>query len=479
MRRRIFWGGVLVAVVVLALAATAGAVIRQQLVRRSHDELTRQAEVAARLVQRTDLASFILGTDTGRQTRTDQRPARQETAALVIGRLLEVVKEVGGHDYLEAARVTPSGLAVLVEDPEVLGQVPAGLENGNGLEIEVDGHPVIASVRTVPIGEGAHLRIAFARDEPLLDTALFTRPLLFALIVGAVLALLLAFAVSRRLGKKLDPIEDAARAIADGDFGARVPVTERDELGRVAAAFNEMAGQLQGARERERDFLMSVGHDLRTPLTTIRGYAEALDGGDVEGDDLPRVAGVLHRQTDRLSRLVEDLMLLARLQAREFTLRPERVDVAAHLKEVVDGYRTRADEVRLRLDARLDPVGVGLIDPDRIGQMLGNLIDNAFRYTPEGGTVTIALARTVPGFEITVTDTGPGIDPEDVPRVFERLYVAQRYRPVRPEGSGLGLSIVKELSEAMGGVVSVASTPGQGTSVTVRLPLETGSSGTG
>jgi two-component system sensor histidine kinase BaeS len=126
--------------------------------------------------------------------------------------------------------------------------------------------------------------------------------------------------------------------------------------------------------------------------------------------------------------------------------------------------------LRIRLEVAVEPVGTVTLDPDRIAQILGNLIDNAFRYSPEGGSVTVRLAPQDQGFVVSVADTGPGIDPEDLPRVFDRLYVAQRYRPVRPEGSGLGLSIVKELVDAMGGSVAVASTPGRGTEVTVSMP---------
>lgn len=459
MRRRIFWGAFGVAAAVLALSAIAGAVVRQQLVDQSQAELTRQAEVAARLVGNpTAFTNLDLG-----------RASQAQLTVRLTERVLSLVREVGGHDYVEAARVTPNGVIALVEDPSLLGLLPTGLDNANGLELELEGSPVIAAVRTVVLSDQLTLRIAIGRDEPLLDSRLFSRPMWVALLIGAVLALVLAYGVSRRLGRRLDPIEDAARAIADGDFGARVEVTGDDELGRVGEAFNEMASRLEGAQQRERDFLMNVGHDLRTPLTTIRGYAEGLDGGDIDADDLPRVAAVLDRQTDRLSRLIEDLMLLARLEAREFTLRPERVDVAAHLKEIVDGYRTRADELHIRLEAAIEHVGDVMIDPDRIGQVLGNLVDNAFRYAPEGGTVTVSLGPHPGGFIVAVSDTGPGIDAEDVSRVFDRLYVAQRYRPVRPEGSGLGLSIVKELVDAMGGLIDVRSEPGSGTTIAVTM----------
>jgi signal transduction histidine kinase len=214
---------------------------------------------------------------------------------------------------------------------------------------------------------------------------------------------------------------------------------------------------------------MSVGHDLRTPLTTIRGYAEGLDAGEIEAADLARVGSVLRTQTDRLSRLVEDLTLLARLEAREFTLRTEPVDLAAHLKEIVEGYRTRADDAYVRLEFEAEPIGVLDVDPDRVAQICGNLLDNALRYTPDGGVVRVEVLGEDGRAAIRVTDSGPGIDAEDLDHVYERLYVAQRYRPVRPEGSGLGLSIVKELADAMGAEVTVTSELGVGTTVVVAL----------
>jgi signal transduction histidine kinase len=185
---------------------------------------------------------------------------------------------------------------------------------------------------------------------------------------------------------------------------------------------------------------------------------------------MQRVGEVLHRQTDRLSRLVEDLMMLARLEAREFTLRPEIVELGAHIDGLVEAHRQRAEGMEVELVATLDEVGDVVIDPDRVDQILGNLIENALRYTPAGGSVTVTLQGGDEWVSLGVADTGAGIEADDVPRVFERLYVAQRYQPVRPEGSGLGLSIVKELTEALGGWVEFVSAPDLGTTVTVRLP---------
>jgi signal transduction histidine kinase len=177
----------------------------------------------------------------------------------------------------------------------------------------------------------------------------------------------------------------------------------------------------------------------------------------------------MHNQTDRLSRLIEDLMMLARLEAREFSWRPEDVDLAAHLREIAHAQQTRATAMRVGLTTEIEDVGIVQVDPDRVSQIAGNLIDNALRYTPEGGTVGLGLHRNAEWVALSVSDTGPGIDKEDVEHVFERLYVAQRYRPIRPEGSGLGLSIVKELVDAIEGEITVESEVGRGTVVTVRL----------
>ncbi len=168
-------------------------------------------------------------------------------------------------------------------------------------------------------------------------------------------------------------------------------------------------------------------------------------------------------------------MVLSRLEAGEFTMRPEPVDLAAHLGGTLEAYRGRAAEAGVALEADLEPVPEALVDPDRVDQVVGNLVENALRYTPEGGTVRLTLRSEGGRARLSVVDTGPGIEAADLPHIFERLYVAQRYRAVRGEGSGLGLAIVKELAGAMGGSAEVQSLPGKGTAVSVVIPLAPGS----
>ncbi len=466
MRRQILWSALAVAALTLMAGLVAGATIQRQLVQESEAELLRQAEATANLVQGA-LRGVLSATE-----GTDPVP---------VARALDIARSIGGHDYVEAKvtdqALSRGGLADLPDTP-LLDSLGNNAEVDRITETEVDGEPVLAYVRAIPLrqrGE-AVLFVAIGRSEPLLATNILARPLLFSLGIGAILAIVLANWTAGFLSRRLQRLEAASRTFAGGDFSVRAPTDGSDDVSRLGSAFNDMADQLEESRRRERDFLMSVGHDLRTPLTTLRGYAEALDTGQIEEAELARVSGVLRRQTDRLSRLIDDLTLLARLEAREFTLRPEAVELAAHLGELVDGHRVRAEHLHINLIDEIDEVGTVMIDPDRVGQIMGNLLTNALRYTPEGGKVTVGLSGTSDQVILTVADTGPGIDPEDLPRVFERLYVAQRYRPVRPEGSGLGLTIVRELTAALGGEVTVASSLGEGTVVTVQLPRAPGSS---
>lgn len=449
MRKQIFVGTLIVAIVMMAISVAAITVVRSELLRRSQAEIERQATVTAAILDQ--------------QLTTAIRDGRAGS----FSRTLAQLRLLGGHDYMEVAALTPDGPEPLVNDPVLLSQLTDAA--GGPLRVEVDGDPVLATVREVSVGTRSWI-VAIGRTEPLLVSGLLARPLVIALGLGVVTAALMAVLLSRRFGRRIDQLTAVSTTLADGDFSVRAEVTGEDEIATLARSLNAMADELVSARRRERDFLMSVGHDLRTPLTTIRGYVEALDDGAIPPDELPRIVAVLQRQTDRLTRLVDDLGKLARLEAREFSLAEEPVRLAAHLDETVAAFRPMAMDMGVRLDADLPDVGVGSVDPDRVGQIVDNLLDNALRWTPEGGRVTVGL-RTAPGTaSIVVADTGPGIESADLPRIFERTFVAHRYQPVRHHGSGLGLAIVRELAAAMGGSVAAASAVGSGTEITVTLP---------
>jgi two-component system sensor histidine kinase BaeS len=455
MRRRIFWSMVAVAVGTLLVGGVTTAYLIGRSVEDSRrDEFLRQAAATGQLIE----------------SQLDQAPGPGRAREGQLFLLLEASRIIGGHDFVEASLEGPRGAGLVGSDAPLISQLPdEAFETEGTYSVEVEGEEVLALVRHVDRGSRSRLVVAIGSTQDLVPWNDVIGRLLLGLAVGVALAAILATWLARSTGKRLGDLADAAGAIAGGDLSARAPVEGSDEVTEVAAAFNDMAVQIESGRQRERDFLMSVGHDLRTPLTTIRGYSEALATDELDAEDLPRVAAVLEGQSDRLARLVEDIMLLSRLEAREFTLRLEEVDLAAHLKEVAEAYRDRADEARVALRLDFDASALVEVDPDRMGQIAGNLVENALRYTPEGGTVELRLRQADEAMEFAVADTGPGIAPEDLPHVFDRLYVASHYRPVRPEGSGLGLNIVKELTEAMGGTVIVESALGRGTTVTVTL----------
>jgi two-component system sensor histidine kinase BaeS len=433
--------------------------LRGAITRSAHDELVRQADVTAAIIEEElDELQFRPGGDVRGRAASLHRD---------VDRVLDRAGIVAGYDIAEAALVTSGGVVPLSRDRELLVSLPATAAGGDVVSVEVAGTEVLATVRRIDLDIGG-LVVAIGRETPLLPLGTVSRALLVAVGLGSILMIAFGTWFARSASRRLADLETAAGAVAGGDLTARAPVDGNDEITEVSLAFNNMAIQLQAARSREREFLMNVSHDLRTPLTTIRGYAEALDADQIEDDDLQRVAGVLHAETGRLSRLIEDVMLLARLEAREFTLRPEPVDLAAHMSEVVAGHRSRADAAGVTLEFVDEGVGVVEVDPDRIAQVGANLVDNALRFTRRGGTVNVSLRPAAGSVVLAVTDSGPGIDSEDLSRVFDRFFTADRV-PVRPDGSGLGLAIVRELVDAMGGSVEASSPATGGARFTVVI----------
>lgn len=470
MSRRFFWGITVVAGVTLLIGGIAAAMFVGRSVEADRrDEFLRQAEATGLLLE-TSLRAELRNA----QSRTDLT-AR---AVLEVRTVLNVARRVGGHDYVEAVLVTGQRVIPLQDETPLLDALPSSALDVGGSrsydDVSVGGDAVLGLTRRIEFSIPGRdlpvaLVVAIGSTADLVPWDDVAGRMLFAALIAIGLAAVIAASMARWMKRRLDGLGDAAAAIAAGDLTARAPDDGDDELAAVAAAFNAMAVELEEARGRERDFLMSVSHDLRTPLTTIRGYAEGLAEGAIPPDDLPRIAGVLRSQADRLTRLVEDLMLLSRLQARQFTLRSQPVDLGVRTKEIVAGFEERAAAARVRLLVDVTPAGALDIDPDRYAQIVSNLVENALRYTPEGGIVTVKLDSDAGAVQLVVSDTGPGIDPDDLPRVFDRLFVAQRYRPVRPEGSGLGLAIVRELVDAMGATITVDSALGSGTTFRVSF----------
>ncbi|MGH2885588.1 MAG: sensor histidine kinase, partial [Solirubrobacteraceae bacterium] len=326
--------------------------------------------------------------------------------------------------------------------------------------IDVAGRSLIYAARPTPAGEIVLIRqgnIAFAEWRP------FMGSLLLAGLGGVLLAVALSYLLARRLTRPIGELSAATRRLAHGEAGVSVPVHGDDELADLGTSFNEMSDELSRAREAQGRFLESVSHELRTPLTSIRGYAEALEEEAIAPAESARVIGA---EADRLERLVADLLDLARFGRSDFSVAREPVDLAGVVEQSVERHLPRARDMGLELSGASRSDSWVLGDHDRILQAVSNLIENALRITPAGGSVSVDAA---PG-QITVRDTGPGLDPHDIPKAFERFYLYGRYRSERPVGSGLGLAIVQELISAMGGTVEASTPPGGGAAFSIRLP---------
>jgi two-component system OmpR family sensor kinase len=286
--------------------------------------------------------------------------------------------------------------------------------------------------------------------------------------IGIPLAGALGVFFSRRITRPLDALSAAADEVAAGNYAVAVPEGGGggSEVERLAARFGEMTERLAESEELSRHFLMSVSHELRTPLTAIRGHVSALREGVVEDEaDRQRSFGVIAEEALRLERLVGDVLDLAKLDARRFAVLREEVDMRALSERA---YATFAEEARRRgLDYRLE-LGEGAVlvtDGDRVLQVISNLLANAVKWTPSGGTVQLALARRDGEVMVTVSDSGPGIRPEERERVFRPFWSGDG------GGTGLGLPIAHELAVALGGRIELESEPGRGSRFRLVLPV--------
>ena len=400
------------------------------------------------------------------RARAAERLRRRQAAA---NSTLPSAAPVGPNQTEGAVNQLPADLTV--EDFDA-----ATLLRGERQTGTVKGRAFIAE----PIREGPEGTSVLVLTERI-DSEAMSRARGFFMI-GAALALVVAgivsYVLARRLTRPLAAMGVTAGSIASGDFAARVDLGRHpdDELADLARTLNGMAVQLEHARQGERAFLLSVSHDLRTPLTSIRGYAEALTDGTIPATEEQRRAGaVIAAEANRLERLVADLLDLARLDARQFSLAPREFELASAVRTAVDAFAPAAADlgIELRIDAP-DPLAA-TSDPERVAQIVANLVENALKYARARIDVRVA-ALSDRDVEIRVVDDGPGIDPAEVSRVFERLFVS-RAVPGRSVGTGLGLAIVGELAAALGGTAAVDPAPPLdptgpgGATFVVRLPL--------
>ena len=340
-------------------------------------------------------------------------------------------------------------------------------------------HPAGHAEKGIPIlleGKTAGTVLVGSMIEPVLNPADedFLRSVNFSILLTAaivgILALVLGSLFFRQITSPLRALSGSAQAIADGDLGRRVPVRSNDEIGRVACSFNQMAESLARADAQRRNMIADIAHELRTPLTVIQGNLEALMDGVYELT--PENLASVHKQSVVLSRLVTDLRDLALAEAGQLQMERKDADLAGVIAQVGEGLEIQAREkgVTLKLEIA-DNLPKIQGDEQRIAQVLFNLMSNALRHTPAGGTITTSAELRDGRLLVSVRDTGTGISPEDLPHVFERFYRADRSRARTTGGSGLGLTIAKQIVEAHGGQIWAQSWLGAGSTFTFSLPV--------
>jgi two-component system sensor histidine kinase BaeS len=295
------------------------------------------------------------------------------------------------------------------------------------------------------------------------------RVLLIGAVVGAGLGGLAAWWLLRRILRPLERLMAATRAIAAGDLGVRVPDAPDPELQRLADSFNQMAATLERVEDLRRSLVEDVAHELRTPLTSLQGYLEAMADGVVE--PTPEMLRTVHEEILRLTRLVEELDRLARGESGETERARAEIDLAALVQRAVaiSSPELAARRITVRIDDGADLPHL-LAEPDAIGQVVGNLLQNAVRYTDDGGEVVIALRVEDGAVRCTVENTGPAIPADELPFIWERLYRVDRSRARASGGAGIGLAIVRQIVQAHGGQVGASSSGGR-TRIWFQLPV--------
>ena len=301
-------------------------------------------------------------------------------------------------------------------------------------------------------------------------SSVVNRSLFWAGISAAALGALLVWLLSRRTLAPLQNLGAAARRLGRGDLSQRADTSGPTEIRELAHSFNVMAEGLEEAERQRRNLTADVAHELRTPLSNIQGYLEAIKDGLV--DPTPETIDTIHGQALHLSRLVEDLRLLAQMEAGALQLQLSSARIEELLQSSVEAVRPRADAKRIDLGLDVEPsLPTVDLDATRISQVISNLLENAITHTPEDGRVTVSALATDSTIEVTVSDTGPGIASEDLPRIFDRFYRADPSRDRSTGGVGLGLTIARRLVEAHGGTIEAESELGRGSRFTLGLPI--------
>lgn len=376
---------------------------------------------------------------------------------------------IKGHGAMRGANKAGGSALVVDHDGRVvvpgqgykIGEVVAQGVIESGYLIEVDGREVGRLVS----GRGDFG--LSSEGEAFLSQ--MNRSLVLGALGGVAIAVILGVFLAQTLTRPLKELTKASRAVAGGDLQQKVLVRSQDELGELAAAFNQMNADLENAQTLRRQMTADIAHELRTPLSVILAHTEAIRDGVMPAND--EVLGVIRDETSRLNTLVEDLRTLSLAETGELQVIPRPVNPVELLEKAVSAQMLRAQQRDITLEVIAAPnIPEINADPDRMAQVLGNLLNNALRYTPAGGRIVLSAEMIENGVRLSVQDNGPGVAAEEIPRLFHRFYRVDKSRQRDKGGSGLGLAIAKSIVEQHGGKISAESGPGEGMKFIIELP---------
>lgn len=293
----------------------------------------------------------------------------------------------------------------------------------------------------------------------------FMSTLLFAVIV-----LIIGRRIIQQMIKPLSRMEQISYKMANGDYTERINHKSGDEVGKLATAFNSMSESLQKEDENRKEFLANVSHELRTPLSYVKGYSEAILDGVVKPEQQLKYVGIIQKEAGRMQRLVRDLLDLATLDGQNFPLQQEPNVIAQLIEDTLETYTQILKDKEIKVIKNLDESIIASVDPDRFQQVIHNLLDNSIRYTPSGKSITISLTQNTK-ILLEIVDEGKGVPTEEISRLGERFYRADKARSRNEGGTGLGLAIVKQIIDQHNGNISFMNIKGKGLKTIITLPL--------
>jgi signal transduction histidine kinase len=416
------------------------------------------------------------------------RPIANQVKNLLKGQatMLEVwasIQQLSSENNAYIIVVDEKGLSLRQASPDASSEllvVPGGLphrisKDSHGVFTTASGQKFVYSA--YPLGKAVDviaqrqqtLVLCQPRSDPVIALTRVLRPFILAGIFALLISLALAFFLARSVYRPIMRISKAAKNIAQGHYDDRVPESGPPDVKELSVSFNEMAGKVQQSQQQLRHFVADASHQLRSPLTSIQGFAQAmLDGTASDEETRLKAVRIINDESRRMIRQVNELLELSRMQSGQVKMNSEPVDMRELLSHCQEIMSLRLEEKKIRLKNEMDPVPTVQGDADSLEDVFSNLLDNAIKNTPVMGEIQLTLKSQNNQVEISIADSGPGIPPEQIPHIFERFQQTEGLR----SGFGLGLAIAREIIISHGGSIEVTSNPGEGARFKVNLPLK-------